>query len=202
VDGWTPRRRSAIDDGMTLVITTPFKVRLRDAWANLLTIRFWLLARLGLLKPKVRQATGYWRKGVTYVHPQDELVPGHLQGRPPAAKFASDAPPAAVGAAIHEALGNYRIWVRAPHVRSAAYKAWFKTYLGMLDARTHAEVMKASKLVGIAKENGVVSFHPWRNEGARRGFTPMPPATVVEAPADASPDDLGRALAEAFARCG
>lgn len=186
---------------MTLVIKTPSQVRLHEAWWRLLLIPRRLLARLGLLKPRVRHAVGYWRAGVTYVHAEEELGPGHLRAKPPAARFESDASSAAIGRAIHEALAAYRIWVAAPHVRSAAYKAWLAGYFATLDATTNAQVMKGSKSVGITLENGIIRFHPWRNEGARMGFTPMPPEAAIELPADAAPHDLGQALVDAFTRC-
>jgi hypothetical protein len=187
--------------GMSLTITTLFQVRLRNARATLSTVPYWLLARLGLLKPKVRHASGYWRKGVIYIHAKDGLTTGGRLDRPPVTRFGAGAEPAAIGTAILETLAAYRGWVRGPNFRSGAYKTRRLAFLRLLDAKTNAEFMKGGKLVSIESAPDGIRMSPWRNEGARRGFSGMPSETVVELPARSDPEDLGKALIEAFARC-
>ena len=187
---------------MSLVITPLFEVRLRNAWTTLRTIPYWLLARLGLLKPRVRQASGYGRKGVIYIHAKDGLTMGGQLDRPPVASFGAGAEPAAIGTAILDMLALYRGWVLGPKFRSEAYKTQRLAFLRRLDAKTNADFMNCGKLVSIESGPDGIRMSPWRNEGARRGFGGMPPETVVELSGLASPEDLGKALTEAFARCG
>jgi hypothetical protein len=187
---------------MTLVITSLAAIRLQDARTSIVAAFMGVLARFKLFpSPRVRHAAAHWRRGVTYVHAVGKTAAGVRTHMPPVQRRETSATYAEVGAAVRESLAAYRERVRFPHARSQADKTRYQDFLGLLDAKTNAEMMKGGKLVSIQSTPDAIRFTPRRNEGARRGFSGLPPEADLELPAAASLDDLGRALAEAFARC-
>ncbi|WP_029908215.1 hypothetical protein [Caulobacter sp. UNC358MFTsu5.1] len=187
---------------MTLILTRMAALRIQNARADLVAAVMRVRARLGLLPPpQVRHAAAHWRKGVTYVHAMGASVAGVHHHMPPVQRFEADADAAEIGAAVLAGLAAYRERLRFPPADSPAAKARYLDFLKLLDARTNAEMAKGGKFVTIEGAADTLRFTPWRNEGARRGFSGMPPETNLELPADASLEDLGKALAEAFARC-
>ena len=188
---------------MSRAATSLIAIRLRDAWANAIAAFEGRLVGLGLRGPPcVRRAAAHWRNGVTYVHAMGRRPSGASVQMPPVLRFEIGASAPEIGTAVLQSLAAYREGVSHPHARSLAAKARFLDFLRLLDARTNAEMMKGGKLVSVESTSDAIRLMPWRNAGARHGFTGMPLEAVLELPADASPGDLGKALAEAFARCG
>lgn len=188
--------------GMSRLASPLIAVRIGNARADIVAAVMRLRARLGLLSPpQVRHAAAHWRGGVTYVHAVARSPHGVRHHTPPVLRFEAEAASAEVGAAVLASLAAYREWVRFPHANSQTAKARYQDFLRRLDVRTNAEMAKGGKLVSIEGMADTIRFTPWRNEGARRGFSDLSPDADLEIAADASLEELGEALAEAFARC-
>ncbi|WP_018680389.1 hypothetical protein [Actinokineospora enzanensis] len=99
-----------------------------------------------------------------------------------------------LGASVTDALDRSRTGLDDP-VRGS------KPSQPLLDAfgvTTYAAYTKGTRSVEVFRGPGGIEVTPQRNEGGRKGFTPVPDET--RAPADSSPGSVGDAVITAFGK--
>lgn len=107
----------------------------------------------------------------------------------------ADAPPEKIGTAVQEAVAASRAGVPAP----ARLVDVAKPLLAASGAKSFNAFAKRARLVEVDRDRDL-TLRATQNRGKEGGFVPIPGREIV-LPASASPEQLGRAIHEAMARC-
>ena len=148
-----------------------------------------------------RFASVYRRDEHYFVHANAKTVDGFWVASEPAALFAIDSTPQALGEAVLNALASGRLDVATP--ASGDYRAMQAPLLAVAKVASWTALQRSASFCGVWQRGVEVLVEPTLNGGTRgdnRGYHPLPEHAVrVEAHCSAA--DLGVAVRTAFERC-
>jgi hypothetical protein len=144
----------------------------------------------------------YRRQGRLFVQANDRTVwatAGYWVSAGPVACLAVDNPPVVLGAAVVDALARSRIEVPVPE-RTADLEAPLRQAMGV---RSRRALMEGTRACEVRRDDGELHVLPYDNGGTTaegRGYRPQSDAQVLRLPADAPPEEVGRAVITALER--
>lgn len=142
-----------------------------------------------------RFAAAFYRSGHVFIQPYYRTTAGVLIGGEPIKDLEFDASDRELGEALVEALGHFKSGV--PHPAD-----WGKVSQPLNEAagvKGWSSFIKGARSCEVADEGGTLIFVPMRNAGVRAGFQFLNDSSTKLA-ADATADEIGRTLRNAFER--
>ncbi len=146
----------------------------------------------------MKAASVYKRSDGWYFHADSTTTVGVGIGTPPNIKLRNDASDEALGRAVLEALAGSKEGV--PHPTPKEGEKLFKPMLDLAGVKTWAAFAKNASSVDIRVDDQGLNIEPWKNEGAKMGFVPIP-GVSVRTPLASSASEIGVALKKAIALC-
>ena len=144
----------------------------------------------------MESAEAYRRENGLFIHSDSRSTTGLWVIAEPFIRLTVDEDPAAVGRAIVKALSASRDGV--PHPPPSG--ELFSPMLLLAEVPSWEDFVKEALSVSVGRDDGWLTFSPSRYEPSDDSFLPTK-GRDMRIPDTASPEDIGKALNEAFALC-
>jgi hypothetical protein len=144
----------------------------------------------------VKRTTVYKRKDGWYLHPRSHTTAGWWLTAPPFIRLAADGPAADVGNAVLRGLEASRDNIPPP----ASWDGLSKPMLELAGVKSAGKFMKGSLCLGIEDDGEWLNFEPTKNQGPRRGCTPLVEKNF-RIPHGATAEEIGNAVQRAIELC-
>jgi hypothetical protein len=141
----------------------------------------------------MQSAEIYKRGTKMIVHPTSYTIYGLGISAPPIEVFDASISPADLGLAVVEALGASRSEV--PHPTD--FPALARPFYDAAGVKSWSAFVKGSLSCTVDLDGSSLHINPWKNEGARKGFTPLPQQRLT-LPASSPVEMLGQAVLDAL----
>ncbi|MGD9723221.1 MAG: contact-dependent growth inhibition system immunity protein [Pirellulales bacterium] len=146
----------------------------------------------------MKRASAYLRTNGWFLSAVSRTTVGIGMDTPPRIKVEANASDATLGEAVLQALSGSREGVPHPDPKTADRS--FDEMLDLAGVKSWAAFAKNALNVGTETDGEWLVIEPWKNEGAKRGFTQIANRNV-RVRADASPSEIGAALKSAIELC-
>jgi hypothetical protein len=138
----------------------------------------------------------YKRTDGWYVHSCSKTQAGWWLSAPPFIRLPADEPPADIGNAVLRGLEESRPNIPDP----TNWDGVFDPMLELAGVKSFGKFMKDSVSIGIWDDGEWLSFEPNKNQGPRRGYTPLVEKDF-RIPRGATAEEIGIAVLRAIELC-
>jgi len=144
----------------------------------------------------MKMADIYERADAWYIQSSSRAITGLWVGTPPTVRIGRHEPRQRRYEAAFQALSESRQGVPLPKPEDNLVAE----ILHMANVKSWSAFMRSAKCISLELENGRLSIVPYCKQGSKGALGSIP-EKVIELAADASPEEVGAAMEEAFTRC-